>query len=173
MINLLFSKTKIQAFDFHIVPAENFEIIGIGQINQACKSKYDGEILLTVINFANETKKFDEREGITFSDYFTRRKCLRCRREELLPTKIKINSDNFYLKNEEKIANRSRAYKSYNEDPLSRRQRPSIIEAYCPECGSCFSIMIKSCDLWIREARKIKEKDLIGEAWDEYRFDGL
>ncbi len=171
MLNLLLPKTKIQAYNLQSVPIEEFEIVGIGQINQACNQAYDGEILLTVVNFANECKNFDEREGVTFADYFTKRKCPKCKRDELLPTKIKVNLDNLYLKNEEKIANRTyKAYRAYKEYPMNR-QRSSIIEAYCPECGSCFSIIIKSCDLWIKEAKKIKEKDLIGSSWDEYKID--
>ena len=165
MLDFLIPKTKVQAYNIRELPIETFEVIGIGQINPYCKTQYDNEIFLTVVTFANESRSFDEKEGLVLAKYFTIRRCPRCKRIELVPIKIKINQDSTYIKHEEEIA-----YDAFEEFP-SRRHFPTTVEAYCNSCSSCFEIRIKSKDVWIKEAKKIKERDLITGSWEEYNID--
>ena len=162
MLDFLIPKTKVQVYTIKEVPIEDFEVIGIGQINPYCKLRYEDEIFVTVVNFANDSRNYDEKEGLIVSKYFSVRRCPRCKKVELIPVKMKINLDATYLRNEEEIA-----YDAYEEHP-SRRHFPTYVDAYCNSCNSCFEIRIKSKDLWIKEAKKIKDKDLITHSWYEY-----
>ena len=165
MLNFLTPKNKLQAWATREIPIELFEVIGVGQINPYCNSQYDNEIFLTVVNFANDTNKYDEREGLILSRCFTVKKCPRCKKNELVPTKLKINLDQTYMKYEEEIA-----FDAFEEHP-SRRHLPSVAEAFCNNCSTCFEIRIKMKDCWIKEAKKIKEKDLVTGCWQEYCLD--
>ncbi len=165
MLDFLIPKTKIQAYGLREIPIESFEIIGVGQINPYCNSEYDSDIFFTVVNFANESRKFDEKEGLVFAEYFTVKRCPKCKQKELIPTRIKLNFDETYLKHEEEIA-----FDAFEEFP-SRRHFSSVIEAYCKNCSSCFEMKIKSKDCWVKEAKKIKENDLITKSWEEYCID--
>ena len=78
---------------------------------------------------------------------------------------MRINLDTIYLKNEEEVA-----FDAYEEHP-SRRYFPTIVDAYCNSCNTCFEIRIKNKDLWIKEAKKIKEKELITRSWEAYNVD--
>ena len=91
--------------------------------------------------------------------------CPRCKKPQLIPVKLRINRDKTYLKHEEEIA-----FDAYEEHP-SRRHFPSIANAYCNNCSSCFQIKIKSNDTWIKEALRIKNKDILTSVWDEYYLD--
>ncbi|MBQ8848476.1 MAG: hypothetical protein IJ003_05980 [Candidatus Gastranaerophilales bacterium] len=165
MLDFLLPKSKIQAFNLREVPIEHFEVIGIGQINPYCNIQYDNEIFLTVVNFVNESKNFDEKEGLIIAKYFSVRRCPRCKKTELIPVKMHINMDLNYLKNEEEIA-----FDAYEEHP-SRRHFPTLVSAYCNHCNSCFEIRIKNKDTWIKQAKRIKEKDLVTRSWEEYNTD--
>ena len=165
MLDFLVPKTKIQAYTVNEIPIEHFEVIGIGQINPYCRTQYDNEIFVTVVNLANDSKNYDEKEGLILTKYFTVRKCPRCKKNELIPVKMRINLDITYLKNEEEVA-----YDAFEEHP-SRRHFPSSVDAYCNACNSCFEIRIKNKDLWIKQAKRIKEKELITHSWDEYNVD--
>lgn len=165
MLNFLTPKNKLQAWAIRDVAIENFEIIGIGQINPYCNLQYENEIFLTVVNFANGAKNYDEKEGLILTKYFTVKKCPKCRKTELIPVKLKINLDEIYLRHEEEIA-----FDAFEEHP-SRRHFPSIAEAFCNHCSTCFEVRIKSKDCWIKEAKKIKERDLITDSWEEYCID--
>lgn len=162
MFDFLMSKTKLQAWEVQELPLEMFEIIGIGQINPYCKSQYDNEIFITVVNFANDSKNFDEKEGLVLAKNFVVKKCPKCRKNHLIPTKIKINFDITYTKYEEEIA-----FDAFEEYP-SRRHAPSMIEAFCNNCSTCFEMKIKLKDSWVKSAKKIKERDLLTGSWDEY-----
>lgn len=165
MLDFLIPKSKVQAYGIREVSIETFEIIGIGQINPYCNNEYDNEIFITVVNFANDSKNYDEKEGLILTKYFTLRKCPKCKKVELVPTKIKINLDSTYIKHEEEIA-----YDAFEEHP-SRRHFPSTVEAYCNHCSTCFEMRIKSKDTWVKEAKKIKERDLVTFSWEEYCLD--
>ena len=164
MLSFLFSKTKVQSYDISEISIKNFEILGIAQINPYCHTQYDNEVYFTIVNFANETNKFDERECVVPSKYFISRRCPKCRRVELIPTRIKLNMDREYLRNEEEVA-----FDAYSEYP-SRTNTPSTIKAYCKGCDSCFDIRIKTKDYWIKQAKKIRPKDII-IPWEEYQVD--
>jgi len=163
MLDFLMPKTKVQAYNFREVPIETFEVIGIAQINPYCSSHYENETFLTVVNFANGSKNYDEKESLILAKYFTMRRCINCGKNELIPINIKINLHNLYLKNEEEIA-----FDAYSEYP-SRINTPSIVKAYCNNCNSCFEIRIKTKDLWVKEAKAIKERNLIAP-WQEYKL---
>ncbi len=163
MLNFLLPKTKVQAYDIKEVPIENFEVIGISQINPYCNIKYENETFLTVVNLANNFKSCDEKEGMLLSRYFTVRRCPRCRKVELIPTKIRLNFSPRYLKNPEDYALDFSYESKYNF--------PSCISAYCSHCASCFEIHIKHSDLWVKEAKRVRERDLIGCAWEEYQVE--
>ncbi len=165
MLDFLIPKSKIQAYGLRELPIESFEIIGVGQVNPYCSYEYDSEIYFTVVSFAFESSKFDEKEGLVFSNYFSVKRCPRCKQKVLFPTKIKLNFDSTYIKHEEEIA-----YNAFEEFP-SRRHFPSTVEAYCKNCSTCFEMKIKSKDCWVKEAKKIKEKDLITGFWEEYNID--
>lgn len=165
MFDFLISKNKLQAWALQEVPIETFEVIGVGQINPYCKTQYDNEIFITVVSFANDARNYDEREGLVLTKFFTVKKCPRCKKMELIPTKIKINLDSTYIKYEEEIA-----FDAYEEHP-SRRHFPSTVMAYCNNCSTCFEARIKSKDSWAKEAKKIKERELLNGAWEEYCFD--
>ena len=165
MFDFLTPKNKLQAWAIRDVAIENFEIIGIGQINPYCNSQYENEIFVTLVNFANDEKNYDEREGLLLTKYFTVKKCPRCKKNELVPVKLKINLDEIYLRHEEEIA-----YDAFEEHP-SRRHFPSIAAAFCNNCSTCFEVRIKTKDCWVKEARKIKSKDLLTKSWVEYILD--
>ena len=164
MLNFLMPKTKVQSYNFKQVPIEGFEIIGIGQINPYCDMQYDNEKFLTVINFINVSRRIDEKETLALSQNFTYRRCPVCKKVELIPIKIVLNLDSIYQKNEEEVA-----FDAYSEQP-SRTNTPSIVKAYCNNCSSCFEFRIKTKDLWIKEAKKLKAKDLV-IPWEEYLLD--
>lgn len=154
MLDFLIPKNKVRAYSIREIPIEHFEVIGIGQINPYCNLKYDNELFLTVINIAGDCKKYDEKEGIILSKQFTVRKCPECGALALVPTKIRIN-----LKNQE----------APNQFEETIYNFPSYANAYCNSCSTCFEIRIKSSDLWVKEAKKVKEKELIGGLWEEYQ----
>ena len=165
MLDFLMPKTKIKAYAIRELPIETFEVVGVGQINPYCNKEYENEIFLTVVNFANDSKNYDEREGLVVTKYFTVRKCPKCRALEMIPTKIRINLDKTYLQHEEEIA-----FDAFEEHPI-RRHAPSIIEAFCNHCSTCFEVKIKSKDTWVKEAKKIKESNLVTLCWEEYCLD--
>lgn len=165
MLNFLTSKIKLQSWAIRELPIELFEVIGVGQINPYCKNQFDNEIFITVVNFSNDDKNYDEREGLILSKYFTVKKCPKCKKLELIPTKLKINMDSTYIKHEEEIA-----FDAFEEHP-SRRHLPSLAQAFCNHCSTCFEMRIKLKDCWIKEAKKIKERDLITGSWEEYCID--
>ncbi len=164
MFDFLIPKSKLQYHTYKEVPINEFEIIGITQINPYCHTKYDNEIFITVLDFLNESKKFDEREGLVLSKYFVLKRCPKCKKLELLPVKIKVNFYREYLRNEEEVA-----WDAYSEHP-SKTNNPSVVWAYCNACNSCFEIRIKTKDYWVKQAKKLKEDDLI-TPWDEYRVE--
>ena len=165
MFDFLTPKSKVQAWASREMPIESFEVIGVGQINPYCNSQYENEIFITVVNFANDSKNYDEREGLVLSRFFTVKKCPKCKKIELVPTKIKVNLDSIYIKHEEEIA-----FDAYEEHP-SRRHYPSVVEAFCNNCSACFEIRIKAKDCWVKEAKKLKERDLLTGSWEEYCVD--
>ena len=163
MLDFLVPKNRIQYYDLREIPIETFEIMGISQINPYCKSRSDKEFFVTVVNIANDSKYYDEKEAYVLSSYFTIKRCPRCKKNTLIPTKIRINAYPNYLKNEEKIA--------FGDFFASRYNFPTYIHAYCNNCTSCFEYLVKNRELWIKEAKKIKEKDIIGNEWDTYKID--
>lgn len=162
MLNFLTKKTKVQSHNIKEVPIETFEVVGISQINPYFTGEFDNEIFLTVVSFLNGSKNYDEKEGMVVAKYFTTRRCPRCKQTELIPVKMRINMDSLYLKNEEEVA-----FDAYAQYP-SRTNTPTVVSAYCNSCSSCFQMRVKNKDLWIKEAKKIKERDLIGSFWEEY-----
>ena len=165
MFNFLVPKSKLRAYDVIEVPIETFEIVGIGQINPYCDKKYENEIFATVVNVAFDSNKYEEREAIVLTEYFAVKRCPRCKKNALIPVKLRINRDKTYLKHEEEIA-----YDAFEEHP-SRRHFPSLANAYCNNCSSCFQIKIKSSDVWVKQALKIKSKNIITSDWEEYYID--
>lgn len=164
MFSFLIPKNKIQSYVVNEIPVDELEIIGIAQINPYCTKKYDSEKFLTVVDILNSSKKFDEKEGLVLSKYFILKKCPKCKKTELIPTKLRINLYRDYLRNEEEVA-----WDAYSEYP-SKTNTPSIVEAYCGACNSCFQIRIKTKDYWIKQAKKIKDSDLI-TPWEEYKVE--
>ena len=165
MLDFLIPKTKVQAYNFREIPIETLEIMGISQVNPYCNAKTENELFITVVSFANESKEYDEKEGMVLTKYFAVRKCPRCKGVDLIPVNIRINMDTTYQKHEEEIA-----FDAYEERPL-RRHFPTTVNAFCNNCSSCFEIRIKSKDTWIKQAKKIKEKELIGSSWEEFCID--
>ena len=163
MLNFIIPKTKVRFFDIIQLPLEELQVLGIGQINPYCREKYDNELFLTLVSIANESREYDEKEGIILTSYFTLRRCPKCKRVSLIPVNIKINRNPNYLRNEEEAA-----FGAYH---TSKRNFPTTVRAFCNDCSTAFEILIKNEDLWIKEARKIKERELITGSWDEYRFD--
>ena len=49
--------------------------------------------VLELIDLLIDDKNYDEREGLVLSKYFTVKKCPKCKKIELIPTKLKINMD--------------------------------------------------------------------------------
>jgi len=163
MFSFLIPKTKIQAYDIAQIPIEKVEIFGITQINPNCHSTCDKEIFLTLVNLANTSRHYDEKEGFVVSEYFTVKKCPKCRKISLLPVYMKLNLSRDYLKNEEDFVMSATHY--------SKRTFSSKIHAFCSSCSSCFDILIEKNDCWVKEARKIKEYNLVMPSWSEYRVD--
>ncbi len=164
MFDFLIPKSKLQYHTLRELPIEDLEIIGISQINPHCRRRYNNERFITVIDILNDSKKYDEKEGMMLSDYFVLRKCPKCKKIELIPTKIRINMYRDYLKNEEEVA-----WGAYSEHP-SRTNTPSVVEAYCNYCHVCYEIKIKTKDYWIKQVKKLKEEDLIAP-WEEYKIE--
>ncbi len=163
MLDFIIPKTKVRAFDISQIPLEELQVIGISQINPYCKEKYENELFITVVSIANDSKEYDEREGLVLTNYFAERKCPKCRKVELLPVNIRINRNSNYIRNEQEAV-----LGNYHS---SRKNFPTTVKAFCNHCSTGFEILIKNEDLWIKQARKLKEKDLITGVWDEYQFD--
>lgn len=163
MIDFLVPKNKIQYYNIQELPIETFEILGISQINPYCKNRSDKEAFVTLVTIANSSRDYDEKEALVLSSYFTIKKCPRCKKISLIPVKIRINQYSNYIKNEEKIA--------FGDYFASRYNFPTTIDAYCNTCSSCFEYLVKNKELWIKEAKKIKEKDIIGNQWETYKID--
>lgn len=166
MLNFLMPKNKIQLHTMREIPLESLEIMGVAQINPYYTySSEEKDIFLTVVSFAYGARDYDEKEGLVLAKYFTVKKCPKCKRVELIPVRMRINLDLIYQKHEEEIA-----YDAFEENP-SRRRFPTTVSAYCQCCSSCFEIRIKSSDCWIKEAKRIKEVDLVTKEWEEYNID--
>ena len=165
MLDFLTSKKKVKAWAIKEVPIEVFEVIGIGQINPYCKNEYEDEKFITVVDIANYSNSDNEKEGLVLTKYFTVKKCPKCRKYELVPTKILMNLNSTYIKHEEEIA-----YEAFEEHP-SKEHFLSTIEAFCNHCSTCFDIKIMMKDSWIKEAKKIKERDLITSCWEDVIYD--
>ena len=163
MLDFLMPKNKIRYYDVHELPIEAFEILGISQVNPYCNTKTDREIFVTVVTIANDSRNYDEKEALVLSSYFTLKRCPKCNNISLLPIRIKINQQSDYLKNEEKIA--------FGDYFNSRYYFPTVAEAYCSSCSSCFEYLVKNRELWIKEAKQIKEKHIIGNRWEAYKID--
>lgn len=162
MFGFLIPKSKIQYHTLHEIPVHELEIIGISQINPYCSRKYDNEKFITVVDILNDSKKYDEKEALVLTDYFVLKRCPKCKRKELVPTKIRINMFRKYLRNEEEVA-----WDAYSEHP-SKTNTPSVIEAYCNSCNTCYEIRIKSKDYWVKQVKKLKDENLI-TPWEEYK----
>ena len=161
MFEFLIPKSKLQYHTFQELPVEEIEILGISQINPYCKKNYDHEKFITVVDILNESRKCDEKEGLILSNYFVIKRCPKCKKVELILSKIRINMYKEYLRNEEEVA-----WNAYSEYP-SKTNTPSVAEAFCRACNTCFEIRIKSKDCWVKQAKKLKENDLISP-WEEY-----
>lgn len=162
MFDFLTPKTKIRAFDIMQIPICELQITGISQINPYCSEKIDNEYFITVVSIANECREYDEKEGLILTNYFTVRKCPRCGALALIPTSIKINRNPNYIRNEEEAV-----YGNYH---TSRKNFPTVVRSFCTRCSTAFEILIKNDDLWIKEARKIKDAQLITGVWEEFQF---
>jgi len=150
MLSFLSPKTKIKYDYIKEIPIEDFEVIGIGQINPYFKRtnpQFQSENFVTVVNIFKDDKDCDEKEGLILSDYFTLRKCPNCGHIQLLPTRIRLNLNNV---------------NKY------RHEFNTMILAYCNSCSACYHLGVSKNDLWLKEAKKIKEKDLITKAWEKY-----
>ena len=165
MFDFLIPKTKIRAYSIRKVPMETFQIAGIGQINPYCSYKFENEIFVTIIDIAYDSKNYDEKEGMVLTKKFIVKRCPECKQLELVPTRLKINRDSTYQRYEEEVA-----YDAFEEHP-TRRHFPTTVEAYCHNCSSCFEIRMKSKDPWIKYALRLRDRDLISGAWDEYFLD--
>ncbi len=163
MLDFLMPKNRILYYDVQELPIETFEILGINQINPYCKIKSEKESFITVVMVANDSRDYDEKEAMVLSSYFTVKRCPRCKSISLIPTRIRVNRSPEYLKNEEKIA--------FGDYFNSRYNFPTSIDAYCNNCSSCFEYLVKNKELWIKEARRLREKDIIGNEWEKYRID--
>ena len=164
MFNLFAPKNKVLAHNIKEVPLESFEIIGIGQINPYYPERYENEKFITVLDFLNDSKDCDERESLVLTSYFALKRCPKCKQIELVPIKIRLNLNSTYKKYEEEVA-----YDAYSERP-SRVNIPSVVNAYCNSCSSCFEIRIKSNDTWVKQAKKASKSALI-TPWEEYSLD--
>lgn len=163
MFSFLLPKTQLQAYRMKEISINDFEIFGIGQINPYCNSRFNNEKFITIVNFANGFRGFDEKEGMVLTDYFTVKKCPRCKRIELVPTKIKINLSPDAYNDDVDIV-----YGNYQD---IKYNYPSTVKAYCNSCNSCFEFNIKLKDTWVKQAKKLKERDLITGYWEEYELD--
>ncbi|MBR1616708.1 hypothetical protein IJ670_01005 [bacterium] len=161
MFDFLLPKTKIQSHLMGEIPLDVLEIHVLAQVNTYCNLQTSYKIGFTVVNFANTDKKFDEKETLVLNKYFLKRKCPKCKKIELIPTKIRLNFDKLYLKFEEEVA-----YGAYSEKP-SKTNSPSYALAYCPQCQSAFEIKIKNKDFWAKQAKKIKPSDMV-IPWEKY-----
>ena len=164
MLNFLTPKSKLQMHTIKEIPVETLEVIGVSQINPYCGAKYENSVIFTVVNFANCDKNYDEKETIVLQTYFEKRRCPKCKKISLVPTKIRINFDPTYLKNEEEIA-----YDAYSEEP-SKVNSPSYALGYCSSCSNAFEIRLQSRDYWIRQAKKLKDANIV-IPWQEYQVD--
>jgi len=164
MFDFLIPKSKLQYHTYSEMPVGELEILGISQVNPYCNKKYNDEKFITVVDILNDSKKYDEKEGLVLSNYFVLKRCPRCKKLELVPSKIRINLYREYLRNEEEVA-----WNAYSEYP-SKTNTPSVVEAYCRACNSCFDIRIKMKDYWIKQARKLKEEYLISP-WETYNVE--
>lgn len=164
MFDFLIPKSKLQYHTYSELPASELEILGISQVNPYCNRKYNDEKFITVVDVLNDSKKYDEKEGLILSNYFVLKRCPRCKKLELVPSKIRINLYREYLRNEEEVA-----WNAYSEHP-SKTNTPSIVEAYCKACNSCFDIRIKMKDYWVKQVKKLKEEDLI-TPWETYNVE--
>ena len=104
MFSFLIPKTKLQYHTFKELPLEELEIIGISQINPYYRTKYENEKFITVVDILNDSKKYDEKESLVLTNYFVSKRCPKCKKIELIPTKIRINQYREYLRNEEEVA---------------------------------------------------------------------
>lgn len=163
MLDIFTPKTRVQFFDIQELPIESCEIMGINQINPYYRIKTEKQEFITIVTIANDSRKYDEKEAYVLSDYFVVKKCPKCKSVTLIPTKMKINQSHDYLKNEEEIA-----FGDYFD---SRYNFPTRIEAYCNNCSSCFNILVKNKEPWVKEAKKLKSKDIIGGKWETYQVD--
>ena len=82
-----------------------------------------------------------------------------------MASKFKINLDSVFMRHEEEIA-----YDAF-EEHVSRRHVSNFAEAFCNHCSTCFEMKIKSKDCWVKEAKKIKTRDLLSGSWEEYCLD--
>lgn len=151
MLHFFAPKTQIKYYGFKPVPIEAFEVIGIGQINPYCNIEFDNEIFVTVVDIVENARGYDEKEGLILSEYFTVRRCPQCHRIKLIPTKIRLNT-----------IDTNQYCAKYKNDV------GTYVRAYCNFCSSCFEFDIKENDLWLKETKKIKEKNLITGAWEKY-----
>ena len=140
MFDFLIPKNKLQAYAVNEVPIEEFEIIGISQINPYCRTRYENEKFLTVVDFLYNSKNYDEKEGLVLSKYFILKRCPACKKLELTPVKMRINLYPDYLRHEEEVA-----WDAYSEVP-SKTNTPSVVMAYCNACSACFEVRIKTKD---------------------------
>lgn len=157
MLNFLIPKTQVQAFNYSKIPIEHFDVLGIGQINPYCSNRFENEIFITSVNIILGLGRYDGKEGLVLSEYFTVRKCPHCKRVKLIPTKIRINLD--------QMKNDTDFYDDFEGE------MDTAIYAYCNSCSSCFYFDIKEKDLWVKEARKLKEKSLITGKWEMYSIE--
>ena len=165
MLNFMIPKTKLRAYNIRKIPIEIFQIAGIGQINPYCNYKFENGTFITIINISYDSKKYDEKEGMILAKNFILRRCPECKQIELIPTRMKINRDSTYLKYAEEVA-----YDAFEEHP-AKRHFPTTVEAFCNNCSSCFEIRMKNNDPWIKQALKLKDRDLIAGVWEEYYLD--
>jgi len=163
MLDFLAPKTKLKAFDIIEVDIENFQVFGISQINPYCRKPFENEVFTTLVNIANDSRDYGEKEGFVLTTFFSVKKCPVCKRKTLIPVEFKINALGSYLRNEEKYA--------YAQFFNSLHNFPSRARAYCNHCSSCFEVIIKNNDVWVKEAKKLKEKDLIEGEWHTYLVD--
>lgn len=154
MLNFLVPKTKVRYYGARAVPIEEFEVIGIGQINPYCPTQFDNEIFITVVDVIENSKEYDEKEGLVLADYFSVRRCPKCHRLKLIPTKIRLSGQKpqFLIRK------------------LDDFDDGNVILAYCNSCSSCFEFDMKENDIWLKEARKLKEKNLL-TGWDKYSIE--
>ena len=153
MFSFLSSKSKLRAYNILEVSPSSFDILGIGQVNPYCNLSFESDIYFTLVSLCFESRKYDERSAFVLSNYFTLKKCPKCKKIELVPSKLRINFNYIYLRNEEEIA-----FDAYEENP-PEEHFPTTVEAYCRSCYSCFQIRLETKDSWVGQAKKIKKKN--------------